>query len=110
MYTNRERLNRFGAGRGALRNGMCRDEVEEIQQAVEDVCWECGMDGLGDEMPRVGDIEVQEGEGSRKVRVCAYSSVAALLTFRSFPQPHGRCRCTAPRVLTPTKSCRRYLG
>lgn len=46
---------------------MTRDEVETIHQAVETVCEACGVQDVRRGMPRVADIEYQEGEGTRAV-------------------------------------------
>lgn len=46
---------------------MTREEVESLQSAVESVCEACGVVDVGRGMPRVVDIEVQEGEGTNVV-------------------------------------------
>ncbi|GAA6052503.1 hypothetical protein JCM3770_003799 [Rhodotorula araucariae] len=51
--------------RGAVRLGWARDEVEQLQRAVEDVCRACGVDRVGEGMPRVADVEAQQGEEER---------------------------------------------
>ncbi|GAA5921236.1 hypothetical protein JCM3775_002952 [Rhodotorula graminis] len=48
--------------RGAIRRGWTRDEVEQVQGAVEQACEACGVDGVGEGMPRVRDVEVQDEE------------------------------------------------
>ncbi|BGP38263.1 hypothetical protein JCM10450v2_002205 [Rhodotorula kratochvilovae] len=48
--------------RGAIRRGWTRDEVEQLQCAVESVCEACGVDGVGEGMPRVEGVEEQEEE------------------------------------------------
>lgn len=48
--------------RGALRQGVSREEVELVQCAIESVCEMCGMVDVGKGMPRVKDIEVQPEE------------------------------------------------
>ncbi|GAA5834620.1 hypothetical protein JCM9279_007062 [Rhodotorula babjevae] len=51
--------------RGAIRRGWTRDEVEQVQGAVEQVCEACGVDGVGEGMPRVRDVEAQDEERLR---------------------------------------------
>lgn len=48
--------------RASLRSGISRDEVEELQVAIERVCAECGVPNVGQGMPRVVDIERQKEE------------------------------------------------
>lgn len=48
--------------RGALRNGLARDEVVLIQESIEELCGLCGVDGVGEGMPRVADVERQKEE------------------------------------------------
>jgi hypothetical protein len=43
---------------------MGREEVEELHQAIEQVCVACGVHKVGEGMPRVSDIEYQLGEGT----------------------------------------------
>ncbi|GAA5872619.1 hypothetical protein JCM8547_003711 [Rhodosporidiobolus lusitaniae] len=54
--------------RGALRLGWRRDEVEVLQGAVEEVAEKCGVRGIGEGVPRVRDVEVQEEERQRADR------------------------------------------
>lgn len=51
--------------RGAIRRGWDRDDVEKVQCAIEAVCEACGVEGVGEGMPRVADVEVQEEERLR---------------------------------------------
>ncbi|KAM0751057.1 hypothetical protein T439DRAFT_224838 [Meredithblackwellia eburnea MCA 4105] len=53
--------------RGALRNGLPRSEVEILQSTVEELCEVLGVKNVGKGMPRVADIELQEGEGTRSI-------------------------------------------
>lgn len=48
--------------RGALRQGMSREEIELIQCAVETICSACGVEDVGKGMPRVSDVEIQKEE------------------------------------------------
>ncbi|GAA5840646.1 hypothetical protein JCM11251_004175 [Rhodosporidiobolus azoricus] len=48
--------------RGALRTGWTRDDVEALQRAVESVAEACGVDGIGEGMPRVKDVPRQKEE------------------------------------------------
>ena len=41
--------------KGSLRNGLSKDEVEAIQQAIEMIASECGVD-VKSGMPRVQDV------------------------------------------------------
>ncbi|GAA6022907.1 hypothetical protein JCM10207_006859 [Rhodosporidiobolus poonsookiae] len=52
--------------RGALRLGWRREEVEALQRAVEGVCEACGVDGVGEGMPRVEGVPRQKAEGQER--------------------------------------------
>lgn len=51
--------------RGALRLGWSREDVEVIQGAVERVCEACGVEGVGEGMPRVVEVERVPEEGEK---------------------------------------------
>ncbi|GAA5982388.1 hypothetical protein JCM11641_006967 [Rhodosporidiobolus odoratus] len=54
--------------RGATRRGWERDEVRQLQEAVEAVCGACGLEAVGVGMPRVEDVEqLPEEEELREV-------------------------------------------
>lgn len=48
--------------RGAIRRGWSRPEVERIQRTIEKVAGACGIDEIGQGMPRVCDVEPQPEE------------------------------------------------
>lgn len=48
--------------RGALRRGWTREDVERVQRATEACAAACGVDGVGEGMPRVEGVERQEEE------------------------------------------------
>lgn len=48
--------------RGALRNGMTREEATILQESIEELCGLCGVRDVGRGMPRVADVERQKEE------------------------------------------------
>ena len=48
--------------RGSLWNGISEDEIESIQQTIETVAAECGID-VKSGMPRVQDLTEEEKQG-----------------------------------------------
>ena len=89
---------------------MSREEVDEIHRAVERVCVACGVQGVREGMPRVEDIEYQEGEGERKV--CLSPSVvwceALTCGWSSCRHRQRLCRIAPQRLssVARQKTCR----
>jgi alkylhydroperoxidase/carboxymuconolactone decarboxylase family protein YurZ len=52
--------------RGSLWNGLSEDEIESIQNAIETVAAECGVD-VKSGMPRVHDLTEEEKQGQSKL-------------------------------------------
>ncbi|GAA5913582.1 hypothetical protein JCM6882_001692 [Rhodosporidiobolus microsporus] len=52
--------------RGALRCGWTKGEVEALQGAVESVAEACGVEQVGEGMPRVRDVDRQKEEDERE--------------------------------------------